>query len=79
MTNRTIRVPPDVHEMLAAQKQPGESFGDLLRRRMRPPANTCGELLARLEELPLPQVDDERMASFLTGRGRRSQRPTRRP
>lgn len=79
MKYRTISIPPDVHEMLAAQKQPGESFGDLLRRRMRPPANTCDELLERLEELPLPQLDEERMAGFLASRGRRSQRPARRP
>lgn len=77
MGQRTISIPADVHELLSAQKHPGESFGDLLRRRMRPPANTCGELLERLDEMDehLAGLDLERLNQVVTGRGRRSPRP----
>ena len=72
MGHRTITVPEDVHAMLAAQKQSGESFGELLRRRLRPPADTCGELLERLEQLPPPAVHEASLKALLAGRGRRS-------
>jgi hypothetical protein len=72
---RTISVPADVHELLSAQKEPGESFGDLLRRPMRPPADTCGELLDRLEDLPLPALDRKQLTAFRKGRRCRSHRP----
>jgi predicted CopG family antitoxin len=72
MGQRTISVPADVHELLSAQRRPGESFGDLLRRRMRPPAETCGDILDRLEASPLQSVDLKRLTSFRKVRGPRS-------
>lgn len=77
MSFRTLTIPADVHALLKSQKLPGESFGDLLRRRMRPPADTRGEALDRLEEMDahLPPPDPQLDRALASGRGRRSRRP----
>jgi hypothetical protein len=80
MGNRTISVPADVHELLRQQKLAGESFGDLLRRRLQPPADTCGEILDRLEELDphLAGIQLAELDRLAASRGRRSRRPAAR-
>ena len=45
------------------------------RHAAHPPADTCGELLERLEAEPAPNVNPERIRTFLRQRGRRSHRP----
>jgi predicted CopG family antitoxin len=80
MGNRSISVPDDVHELLRRQKLAGESLGDLLRRRLQPPADRCGEVLERLDELDphLAGVELAVLKRFTLSRGRRSRRPASR-
>ena len=77
MAFTTITIPADVHSLLRSLKQPGESFGDVIRRRVRPPADPCGELLDRLEDTDrhLPPADPALEAKLHAGRGRRTDRP----
>jgi len=41
----------------------------------RGPAETCGELLDRLEAQPLPEIDEKLLETFSSRRKRRSNRP----
>ena len=63
--------------MLKGLKHPGESFSAVILRHTHPPAETCGELLERLEALPPPEINPDQLRKFRAQRGRRSRRPRR--
>lgn len=67
MGTRTISIPEDVHALLTAQKQPGESFGDLLRRRM----------VKRQGAPPQSVARKTRIKALIAGHGRRTKHPYR--
>jgi|KBSSwiStaDraftv2_1062776.scaffolds.fasta_scaffold19829_13 predicted CopG family antitoxin len=74
MASVNVTLSSDVYDLLKKLKRPGESFTDVIRRTVRPPADTCGELLERLEEQDAVPVNVERMDAYLKQRGRRSRR-----
>ena len=52
----------------------GDSFTKVILKHLRPPAETAGELLERLEQSPPPPVNLQRLEAHLKHRGRRSRR-----
>jgi hypothetical protein len=65
------------HALLKEHKQSGASFSDVILEHfgnLRKPAQTAGELLDRLESLPPPRINEERLKLLGLGRGRRSAR-----
>ena len=77
MASTTITISAEAYKLLKKAKRPGDSFSDVIVSYIRPPARTAGELLDRLEEIEPPLIDRELMEQVRVGRGRRSNRPTR--
>ena len=76
--HRNITIDQKAYDLLASLKtEPRDSFTKVILRHVRKPADTCGELLDRIEALPPPEIDEAVMKKILTGRGRRSNRPRR--
>lgn len=71
---RTITIDDEAYKLLAKLKQHGDSFTKVIKRHIRVPADTCGELLDRLESGPRPDVDEEMFEVLEKGKGRRSPR-----
>lgn len=74
MASTNIMVNDLAYAALKKLKQPGESFSKVILRHLRPPADTAGELLERIEHAPPPPVNLDRLAQFESGRKRRSTR-----
>ena len=74
MKFKNITIDEPAYKLLAGLKHPGDSFSKVIKRHVRGPANTCGELLDIYENLPPPQIDEKVLQAFLKGRGRRSSR-----
>jgi hypothetical protein len=74
MASVRISVSVEAHERLKKLKEPEDSFSDVILRELPNPCDTAGELLGRLEKLPLPKADPKLRAAVLAGRGRRSKR-----
>ena len=75
--NTTITINDHAYKLLKRLKRPGASFSDVILEhfcRQRLPAQSCGELLDRLESMPPPDLDEARLETFAAGRGRRSRR-----
>jgi predicted CopG family antitoxin len=80
MATTTISITSEAHELLKQFRGPGESFSDVIVEhfgRRRSPCDTAGELVDRLESLPPPQIDEEKLKALRAGRGRRSNRPAK--
>jgi hypothetical protein len=72
-TNITLNAA--AYERLKNMKRPGQSFSDVVLQYLAPPADTCGELLDRLEKAPPPAgLNLERLDEHLKQRGKRSKR-----
>jgi hypothetical protein len=66
----------EAHTLLRRQKKgPKDSFTQVILRHLQPPADTCGELLERIEHSPPPRINLKRMRRHIKQRGRRSPRP----
>lgn len=77
MPSTTITISSEAHALLKKFKQPGETFTEVILEhfgRRRPPVDTAGELLERLESLPPPMIDEKRLKIVQSGRVRRSRR-----
>ena len=73
-TSTTITINADAYKLLKSLKHPGDSFSDVILENLQPPAETCGELLDRLESAPAPKIDADRLRMLEASRGRRSRR-----
>jgi predicted CopG family antitoxin len=76
-TRTTISISDKAYALLKEFRAPNQSFSDVIEKyfdRGRTPADTCGELLDRLESLPPPEVDEKIAKTVRRGRGRRSPR-----
>jgi predicted CopG family antitoxin len=72
MAAKTIALDADTYEMLRRHKRPGETFSDVVRRELRPPAkisDLAGEL-SGLSPGVWKEVDRVRRASRQRDRGR---------
>ncbi len=59
MAHTTITVSVETHQLLKKARLEGESFDAVIRRYVRPPAKTAGELLERLNQMePLGPIDE---------------------
>ena len=72
---RPLSVSDAAYAVLAAQKQPKESFSDVILRLAPPPIETCGDLLDFLASSSGPLFDPK----FLKELRRRKQHPKRSP
>jgi predicted CopG family antitoxin len=76
--HRNITIDEKAYNLLASLKlDPRDSFTKVILRHVRKPADTCGELLDRLEAMPPPPIDEAMLKKVMAGRGRRSNRPRR--
>ena len=73
----TLTVTTEVHDKLKKLKVGKESFSEMLMRELPDRANTCGEVLEKLEGKVLPPMDPDLLAAVRLGRGRRSNRTSR--
>ena len=73
----TITISTDAHERLRNLKEPGDSFSDVILRNVHQPCETAGELLDAIWPLKLPPMNPRRLALLRSGRGRRSNRPSK--
>jgi predicted CopG family antitoxin len=56
--SKTITIDDDVYKLLRSLKAGRQdSFTKVIRRNIHKPAETCGELLDRMENFPPPKVD----------------------
>ncbi|MGE3310994.1 MAG: antitoxin VapB family protein [Limisphaerales bacterium] len=78
MPSTTITISTEAHQLLARLKQGNESFSEVILRHVRLPADTCAELLERIEKQGPPPIEPEILAALRSSRGRRSRRPARR-
>jgi predicted CopG family antitoxin len=70
--SKTITVDDDAYKLLASLKEDNrDSFSKVIRRNIRRPANTCGELLDLMEMDPPMPVNEAVLNQFLKQRGRR--------
>jgi len=76
MASTNITLNEEAYARLKKCKGPGESFSDVVLREVcDPPAQTAGELLARLEQFEGKKlINEERMRVIEQGRKRRSKR-----
>jgi predicted CopG family antitoxin len=74
MATITLTVTTEVHEKLKKLKVGKESFSEMLLRELPDRANTCGEVLEKLEGKELPVMDPKLLQAVRRGRGRRSHR-----
>ena len=72
---KPLSVSDAAYAVLAAQKQPRESFSDVILRLAPPPLETCGDLLDCLARSSGPFFD----AKFLKTLRQRKQNPRRSP
>jgi hypothetical protein len=72
---KPLTVSDAAYAVLAAQKQPKESFSDVILRLAPPPIETCGDLLDYLAGRSGPLFEP----TFLTELRRRKQQPKRSP
>jgi predicted CopG family antitoxin len=72
MATTTISISEAAYRRLKRLKGPGESFSDVLLRELPEPCETCGEVLDRLQQNPVPSASPRLRAAMLAGRGRRS-------
>ena len=72
---RPLTVSDEAYAVLAAQKQPKESFSDVILRLAPPPIETCGDLLDYLAGSSGPMFG----AGFLKQLRQRKQNPKRSP
>jgi len=77
MATITLTVTTEVHEKLKKLKVGKESFSEMLMRELPDRANTCGEVLEKLEGRVFPPMDPDLLKAVRGGRGRRSTRKTR--
>jgi predicted CopG family antitoxin len=77
MATITLTVTTEVHDKLKRLKIGRESFSEMLIRELPDRANTCGEVLEKLEGKKLPPMDPSLLKAVRSGRGRRSNRPSR--
>jgi hypothetical protein len=73
----TLTVTTEVHDKLKKLKIGNESFSAMLTRELPDRANTCGEVLKKLEGKELPPMDPILLKAVRCGRGRRSNRRSR--
>jgi len=72
--HRNITIDEKAYDLLASLKtDPRDSFTKVILRHVRKPADTCGELLERLENY-VPPVEVADIDKFIKSRGRRSNR-----
>src|ERR1017187_8902348 len=74
MATITLTVTTEVHDKLKKLKVGRESFSEMLMRELPDRANTCGEVLEKLEGKELPAMDSNLLKAVRSGRGRRSHR-----
>ncbi|HTA30292.1 MAG TPA: hypothetical protein VK731_07390 [Candidatus Cybelea sp.] len=74
MATITLTVTTEVHDKLKKLKVGQESFSEMLMRELPDRANTCGEVLEKLEGKELPPMDPILLKAVRSGRGRRSHR-----
>jgi hypothetical protein len=73
--HRNITIDQKAYNLLASLKtEPRDSFTKVILRHVRKPADTCGELLDRIEALGAPPVAIENIDQYIKTRGRRSTR-----
>ncbi len=74
MGYKTIAVSDEAHSLLSSLKQKGhqDSFSKVILRHLPPAANTCSQLLERLEKMPPPEISMARMTAAMKSRGRRN-------
>lgn len=70
----TITIKDAAYRRLRRLKEPGDSFSDVILRQLPDPCETAGEVLQRLETIPIPRANPKLRAALLAGRGRRSSR-----
>ena len=74
MATITLTVTTEVHDRLKKLKIGKESFSEMLKRELPDRANTCGEVLEKLEGKELPPMEPNLLKAVRSGRGRRSNR-----
>jgi len=77
MATITLTVTTEVHDKLKKLKVGNESFSEMLKRELPDRANTCGEVLKKLDGKVLPPMDPHLLKAIRSGRGRRSRRNVR--
>jgi len=74
MASTNVQLNDQAYRRLKKQKQPGESFSDVILREVPEPLDTAGEILDYFESQPVPHADPKLRKAMLEGRGRRSNR-----
>jgi predicted CopG family antitoxin len=74
MASIRLTVTTEVHDKLKKLKVGKESFSEMLLRELPDRANTCGEVLEKLEAKELPPMDPDLLKAVRNSRGRRSNR-----
>jgi len=74
MKFKNITIDEPAYKLLSGLKQPGDSFSKVIKRHVRRPAETAGELLDSFENYAPPPIDEKVWQAFRDGRGRRSSR-----
>ena len=74
VASTTITLNAEAYRRLRLLKQKGESYSDVVIRRLPQHADTFGELLDFSEQDPPPQLDEATLAVALKNRKRRSKR-----
>jgi predicted CopG family antitoxin len=77
MATITLTVTTEVHDRLKKLKVGRESFSEMLLRELPDRANTCGEVIEKLEGRQLPPMDPNLLTAVRSGKGRRSHGHTR--
>ena len=73
--HRNITIDEKAYNLLASLKtEPRDSFTTVILRHVRKPADTCGELIDRIEAMGPPPVKIENIDRYIKSRGRRSNR-----
>lgn len=67
MADKTITIDLEAYELLAAEKRAGESFSEVIKRRLRP-ARTARALLTRLDDLALDEDTLDRLDELIEAR-----------
>ncbi len=70
----TITIKNEAYKRLRKNKEPGDSFSDVILRQFPDPCDTAGEVLDRLESIQVPRANPRLRTALLSGRGRRSPR-----
>jgi hypothetical protein len=70
----TLTTNTEAHSRLKELKAPGDSFSDVILRKLPEAWGTAGDVLDGLKRIQVPKADPELGAAVLAGRGRRSPR-----